>query len=292
MAPSTSTSTIPMFCIQYVKHQNSLGSKVTRSDLKDALKQQHKTAPWLFGSSKNGNEPSSWESSVHPTFRSMYSRMKNGTGGQTGMETELRVVEVDGVDYIFDMEDTYLRADIGRVFKQHFDGEDVKPIDIHTTLQYKICAVGVAAGYKLFVPFKNRNSKIENGLTIQSSFGGYIVDSFKGMTNITREIDVILLEETEEGFIPVRSYEVENSTGVVSGISRMKALDCHGVIVSPHQQYKDKFDKYMEESFKEMKGLVTYKSSRNVFRFSESVEEFQDDAFSKEEIKKLITKKM
>jgi hypothetical protein len=72
----------------------------------------------------------------------------------------------------------------------------------------------------------------------------------------------------------------------------MKALDCHGVIVSPHQQYKDKFDKYMEESFKEMKGLVTYKSSRNVFRFSESVEEFQDDAFSKEEIKELIIKKM
>ena len=82
MGPSTSTSTIPQFCIQYVKHQNSLANKVTRSDLKNALKQQHETAPWLFGSSKNGTEPPSWKSSVHPTFRSMYSRMKNGTGGQ------------------------------------------------------------------------------------------------------------------------------------------------------------------------------------------------------------------
>jgi len=82
MGPATSTSTIPQFCVQYVKHQNSLGNKVTRSDLKNALKQQHKTAPWLFGSSRNGNEPSSWESSVHPSFRSMYSRMRNGTGGQ------------------------------------------------------------------------------------------------------------------------------------------------------------------------------------------------------------------
>jgi hypothetical protein len=292
MGPATSTSTIPQFCIQYVKYQNSLGNKVTRSDLKNSLKQQHETAPWLFGSSKNGNEPASWESSVHPTFRSMYSRMKNGTGGQSGMENILKVVEVDGVDYIYDLEDTYLKADIGRAFKQYFEGEEVKPTDIHTTLQYKICAVGVAAGYKLFVPFKNRNCKIENGLTIQASFGAYMVDDFKGKTNITREIDVILLEETEGGFIPVRTYEVENSTGVVSGISRIKALNCHGVIVSPHQQYKDKFDKYMEESFKEMKGRVSYKSSKEVFKFAESVEEYQEDAFSQDEIQQLISKKM
>ena len=292
MGPSTSTSTIPNFCIQYVKYQNSLGIKVTRGDLKNALKQQHETAPWLFGSSKNGNEPASWDSSVHPTFRSMYSRMKNGTGGQAGMEVFLKVIEVDGVDYVFDLEDTYLKADIGRAFKQCYDGEDIKPTDIHTTLQYKICSVGVAAGYKLFVPFKNRNLKIDNGSSIQLSFGAHIVDDFIGKTDITREIDVILLEETPNGFKPIRTYEVENSTGVVSGISRIKALDCNGVIVSPHQQYKDKFEKYMEESFKEMKGRVSYKSSRDIFKLSESVEEFQEDAFSQEEIKILIHKKM
>ena len=292
MGPSTSTSTIPQFCIQYVKYQNSLGNKVTRSDLKTALKQQHDAAPWLFGSSKNGNEPASWDSSVHPTFRSMYSRMKNGTGGQQGMETMLKVIEVDGVDYVFDLDDTYLKAEVGKAFKKYFEGEDVKPTDIHTTLQYKICSVGVSAGYKVFIPNKNRNIKIENGLTIQSSFGQHLVDDFIGKTNITREIDVIFLQETENGYLPIRTFEVENSTGVVSGISRIKALECHGVIVSPHQQYKDKFDKYMDESFKEMKGRVSYKSSKDVFKFAESVEEYQEDAFSVEEIQQLIIKKM
>ncbi len=48
----------------------------------------------------------------------------------------------------------------------------------------------------------------------------------------------------------------------------------------------------MEESFKEMKGCVSYKSSKDVFKFAESVEEYQEDAFSKYEIQNLITKKM
>ena len=51
---------------------------------------------------------------------------------------------------------------------------------------------------------------------------------------------------------------------------------------------KDKFEKYMEESFKEMKNRISYKSSKDVFKFAESVEEFQEDAFSQEEIKKLV----
>lgn len=292
MGPASSTSTIPQFCYQYVKHQNSLGNRVTRADLKNALQQQYQTAPWMFGTSKNGNEQASWETSVHPTFRSMYSRMKNGTGGQSGLEGILKVVNVDGVDYIFDTDDTFLKAVLGLTFKQQIEGINKEPVDIHTLLQFKITSVAVSAGYNVFIPYKNRNSKIENGMTINNVFGEHLVDDFLGMTNITREIDVIVLEKTENGYLPIRSYEVENSTGVVSGISRMKALDCHGVIVSPHSSYKDKFEKYMEESFKEMKGKLTYRSSKEVFKLSESVEEFQGDGFDQDEIKNLIIKKM
>jgi hypothetical protein len=291
MGPAKSTSTIPQFCIEYVKYQNSLALRVTRSDLKNALMQQHKTAPWLFGSSNNGNEPSSWESSVHPTFRSMYSRMKNGTGGQHGMEDSLKVVVVDGVDYIFDKEDTFLKAQLGLTFKQQVEGLEKGPVDIHTQLQFNLTSIGVDAGLKVFIPFKNRNSKIENGLTINSVFGEHLVDDFVGMTDITREIDVVLLEETEKGLVPFRCYEVENSTGVVSGISRMKALSCPGVIVSPHKQYKEKFEKYMEESFKEMKGKLTYKSSSDIVRFYETVEEYIGDGLDCTEVKSLIIKK-
>ena len=291
MGPASSTSTIPQFCINYVKHQNSLGIKVTKSDLKNALKQQLETAPWLFGTSRDKTEPASWYSSVYPTFRSMYSKMKNGSGGTHGLETHLKVIVFDGVDYVFDLDDTYLKAELGRTFKQQFEGEEIKLTDIHTTLQYKICSVAVAAGYKIFVPFKNRNVKIENGLTINSSFGGSMVDNFNGMTTITREIDVIILEEKENGFFPIRAYEVENSTGVVSGISRMMALDCHGVIVSPHKQYKEKFETYMKESFKEIKNKVLYKSSREIFKLAELVEEVQYESDYEQKIKILIDEK-
>ena len=292
MGPASSTTTIPQFCVNYVKHQNSLGIKVTKGDLKDALRQQLETAPWLFGTSRNGNEPASWISSVYPTFRSMYSRMKNGSGGQTGLETSLKVIQFDGIDYVFDLDDTYLKVSIGKTFKQQYEGLELEPTDIHTTLQYKICSVAVAAGYKIFVPFKNRNIKIENGLTINSSFGESIVDNFIGMTNITREIDVIILEETENGFKPIRSYEVENSTGVVSGISRIIALDCNGVIVSPHKQYKEKFQNYMKESFKGSVNQVSYKSSREIFKFAESISEVLHENYNSNEIKTLILKKM
>lgn len=291
MGPSTSTSTIPQFCINYVKYQNSLAIRVTRSDLKNALMQQHKTAPWLFGTSNNGNEPASWESSVYPTFRSMYSRMKNGSGGQCGMEDSLKVVVVDGVDYVFDKEETFLKAQLGLAFKEQIEGTEKKPVDIHTLLQFKLTSLAVASGMKVFVPYKNRNTKIENGMTINSVFGEYLVDSFVGINDITKEIDVIFLEETEQGLIPIRAYEVENSTGVVSGISRMKALTCHGVIVSPHKQYKEKFEKYMKESFTEMKGKLSYKSSSEILKFAETVEEFGGDGLDSVEIKKLISKK-
>ena len=292
MGPSTSTSTIPQFCTQFVKYQNSLAIRVTRSDLKNALMQQHKTAPWLFGTSNNGNEPASWISSVYPTFRSMYSRMKKGTGGQHGMEDVLKVVTVDGVDYIFDKEDTFLKAQMGLTFKQQIEGDEKSPVDVHTLLQFKLTSIAVAAGLKVFIPFKNRSMKIENGMTINSVFGEHLVDDFIGMTKITREIDVIFLEETDKGYEPYRSYEVENSTGVITGIGRMLALQCDGVIVSPHKQYKEKYDMYMEESFSDMKKKFEYRSSSQVIKFAETVEEYHGEGLDEKEIKNLIPKKV
>ena len=77
--------------------------------------------------------------------------MKNGSGGQTGLETSLKVIQFDGIDYVFDLDDTYLKVSIGKTFKQQYEGLELEPTDIHTTLQYKICSVAVAAGYKIFV---------------------------------------------------------------------------------------------------------------------------------------------
>jgi hypothetical protein len=72
----------------------------------------------------------------------------------------------------------------------------------------------------------------------------------------------------------------------------MLALDCVGVVVSPHQQYKEKFDTYMDQSFKEMKGKIIYKSSKEIFKFAEAVEEYSGDGLDIGEIKTLITKKV
>jgi hypothetical protein len=47
----------------------------------------------------------------------------------------------------------------------------------------------------------------------------------------------------------------------------------------------------MKESFTEMKGKLSYKSSSEILKFAETVEEFGGDGLDSVEIKKLISKK-
>lgn len=291
MGPSTSTKAIPEFVINYVKFQNSSGNIVTRTDIKNALKQILNQTPWMFGTSNNGKESASWEKSIYPTFRSMYSRAKNGTGGAKGLE-ELKIITRDGVDYIFHV-DTFLMSSIGFNLSEIYGGGEQKVAkDPHTTLQFLLCRIGRLAGYKVFVPNNNRNAnKADNGLTIGAEFADCLVNDFIGYNDVTRQIDVIFLEEIEGKCIPIKSFEVENSTNVVTGLTRIKALNVSGCIVSTQKSYKNIFDKQLEHTFTELKDKVKYIDGAKVFKISEDFEEYED-SFSIDEIKEYINNKL
>lgn len=291
MGPASSTHTIPSFCINWVKHQLAVGNTVTRSQLKNALKNHFENCPWQYGTTKEGTQ-ASWES-VDGTFRSMFAAMKNNSGGAKALVGFLKVVNVDGVDYIFDTENTFEKAQLGLSLKRQYEGEDQKYLDIHTETQFNLCAIAKSAGYKIFVPFKNRNSKTSTGFTIAQVFSEQLVENFVGMTSISREIDVIFLEEKEGSLLPVRTYEIENSTGVISGFGRIKSLPVHGVVVDTTGKYKTKYDNYLNESFTELKDKVKYATSKDVFKLSEMLEDLEDDkVLDNEEVKKLILKKI
>jgi len=289
MGPQSATKTIPEFCINWVKHQLSQGKLVTRNQMKNALKSHFENCPWLYGTNKDGNTPS-W-GSVAGTFRSMYAAMKNGSGGAKALVGYLYVVSNEGVDYVFDTEHTYEKAQIGMSFREVHYGQEIKIIDQHTESQFRLCSIAEAAGYKVYVPHSNRNKKTSNGMTVSQVFDSVLVDDFKGYSSITKEIDVIFLDELDGNLIPVRSYEVENSTGAVTGISRMLALDCPGVVVDTKNQYKDKFNMYVNESFSNSKDSLIYRKGSEVFKFSESIDEYEE-AFDMTEIRNLIPKKV
>ena len=127
-------------------------------------------------------------------------------------------------------------------------------------------------------------------MTIAQVFTDDLVDDFEGMTKITKEIDVIFLDEQDGKLIPVRSYEVENSTNVISGVGRMLALKCVGVIVDTQNQYKEKFDMYIKESFSDKKNSLVYRKSSEIYKLSEAFGEYED-AFDKNEMQKMISDK-
>lgn len=288
MGPASSTFTIKEFSIHWVKNQLSQGVLVTRNSLKNALKQHFDTCPWQYGTSKEGNTPN-WDS-VYGTFRSMFAAVKNNSGGDKGLVGSLFVISKEGIDFIFDTDNTFLKAQIGMSFREQQYGENIKVSDPHTESQFRLCQIGSAAGYKLFVPFSNRNKKTSNDMTIAQVFADDLVDDFEGMTKITKEIDVIFLDEQDGKLIPIRSYEVENSTNVISGVGRMLALKCVGVIVDTQNQYKEKFDMYIKESFSDKKDSLVYRKSSEIYKLSEAFGEYED-AFDKKEMQKMISNK-
>jgi hypothetical protein len=93
-----------------------MGLIPTRDDLKNSLKKAWELTPWQFGFSNDKMTPADWESSVYPTFRSMYAKAKNDSGGQKGLE-ELTIITHDGVDKVFHTK-TWLKYSAGANFKQ------------------------------------------------------------------------------------------------------------------------------------------------------------------------------
>jgi len=269
MAPSSSTKTIPSFVVSFVKHQHSLGVVPTRDDLKNSLKRAWEITPWQFGFSNDKMTPADWESSVYPTFRSMYARAKNNSGGQKGLE-DLTIVTCDGIDRVFHTK-TWLKYCAGANFKQIEDEVEEVKGRTHTFLENSICEIGKIAGYKLYLPNKDKNEKMHDNLTIHEKYSDLIVNSFEGMNNLTKEIDVIFIEEKDGKNIPVKAFEVENSTSVVKGIVRLKSLGVEGTIVSTKKSYKKIFDDSMENAFSDLKEKIKYIDSKQLLKYQKNI---------------------
>jgi hypothetical protein len=290
MGPSSSTKSIPETVINFVIWQNSIGIVPTRTDVQNHLKKNWELNPFHYGLSNEGNTYSNWESSVYPTFRSMYARAKNNSGGIKGLENQISIVTVDDVDFVYHVP-TWLKYSAGASIMVNTNSEGEQLKDIHTTLQFKLCKIGKHAGYKIYVPNSDRNKRADNGLKIYNEFGNELVNEFIGFSNHTKEIDVIFLTETNLGYQPIKAFEVENSTGVVKGLLRLKSLGVDGTIVSTQKSYRKIFDDSMNEGFSDIKEKIKYVEYGKIIRFAESIDELES-SLSEDEIILEMNKKI
>jgi hypothetical protein len=161
--------------------------------------------------------------------------------------------------------------------------------NIHTTLQYELCGLGVLSGYKIYVPNADRNKKIKNEQTIGEDYKENLVDSFNQRNNRSGFIDCLWVDN--DGNV-VTAFEVENSTGVDSGMSRMSSLQnivpCY--IVGTQDSYVKKFNELKETSYKNSNFNFVYLDNKKISREFNAISE-HSDAYDYTEVRNRLTKK-
>lgn len=285
-----------------IRSQN--GEYTSDSFLKRIVDEQYNAFPEFFGMNKNQTAPSDLKT-IHGTRRSGLSWVRKNQDKQPIGKGVLNYMkDIKGLKYITDQttgEDYYYIDGVlqsAQLSKQN--DPDFKPIygkesidrvqNIHTTLQYELCSLGVLAGYKVYIPNADRNKVVKNNQTIGEDFATNLVNSFNQMNSRSDDIDCLWVDDNGD---VVRAFEVENSTGVDSGMSRMSSLqiDIPCYIVGTQDSYIKKFEELVETSYKNSKINFIYIDNKTISREYNSINE-HIDAYDYSEVRKRLEKKL
>lgn len=285
----------------YIRSQN--GEYTSDGHLKRLIDKTYNADPYQYGFNKEKTGPSELNV-IQGSRRSglTYVRKKQD-GDKTAAGTlkymdsikNLRYVsdEITGEHYYYIdgiLQMAQLRRQNDPDYIPTFQIKNVsRSVNIHTELQYELCDLGVKAGYRVFVPMVDRNKTVKDGQTINEDFTNELVNTFNGMNTRSDDIDCLWIDDKGD---VVKAFEVENSTGVDSGLSRMSSLPntvlCY--IISTKDTYKQKFLELMETSYKETNMKFTYLNNKQVSREYNSINE-HSDAYDCGEVRDRLNKK-
>lgn len=153
----------------------------------------------------------------------------------------------------------------------------------HGTIQGMLTSLGKTYGYDTFVPRRDQTTRVFQGRPL----GDYVTvrdleEVFHGPSVKTiREIDVMWLDEDEEGMFPVYAFEVEHTTKVKSGLDRLlkipRRFSTELFVIGPSAEEQRLFQQYTEKApFRSF-------SARFRFRLYEHVEALYGAAAEHEE---------
>lgn len=299
----TSTESLKQLMGLEILIRSKNGEYTPDSLLKRLVDKQYDTFPVHFGMNKTQTGPSDL-STIHGTRRSGLTWVrKNQDKEPIGKGVLNYMKSVNDLKYITDPTtgEHYYYIDgvlqMAQLCKQNdpdftpsYKKETIDRVEnIHTTLQYELCGLGVLCGYKVYVPNADRNKKIKNGQTINEDYKNHLVDNFKQKNTRSVYIDCLWIDENGD---VVKAFEVENSTGVDSGMSRMSSLQievpCY--IIGTQDSYIKKFAELKETSYKNSNLEFIYLDNKKVSREFNIITE-HSDAYDCDEVRNRLTKK-
>jgi hypothetical protein len=280
----TSTDALKQIMGMQITIRSKNGEYTSDSDLKRIVDKQYNAFPEYFGMNKNQTAPSDL-STIQGTRRSGLTWVRKIQDKEVIGKGVLNYMKnIKGLKYIVDPTtgENYYYIDgvlqIAQLRKQNdpdfiptYKTEIVNRVEnIHTILQYELCGLGVLCGYKIYVPNADRNKSIKNGQTINEDFKEFLVESFNQMNSRSDDIDCLWIDNDNN---VVKAFEVENSTGVDSGMSRMSSLQiqvpCY--IVGTQDNYNKKFNVLKETSYKSSNIEFIYLDNKKVSREFNSI---------------------
>ena len=299
----TSTDALKQIMGMQITIRSKNGEYTSDSFLKRIVDKQYSAFPEYFGMNKNQTGPSDL-TTIQGTRRSgltwvrkTQNKLPIGKGVLNYMK------DIKGLRYITDpttgehyyyidgvLQSAQLSKQNDPNFVPTYKLETVNRVEnIHTTLQYELCGLGSLCGYRVYIPNADRNKKIKNGQTINEDFKEILIDTFNQMNSRSDDIDCLWVDDKGD---VVKAFEVENSTGVDSGMSRMASLQikvpCY--IVGTQDNYNNKFNELKETSYKSSNIEFIYLDNKKVSREFNSINEHLD-AYDNVEVRNRIEKK-
>jgi hypothetical protein len=299
----TSTESLKRIMEMQITMRSKNGEYTSDSFLKHIVDKQYNAVPEFFGLNKNQTGPSDL-STIQGSRRSGLTWVRKTQDKEPVGKGVLNYMkDVKGLKYITDittgehyyyidkvLQTAQLSLQNDPDFIASYKTETVNRIEnIHTTLQYELCGLGVFCGFKVYVPNADRNKSIKNGQTINEDFKESLVDNFNQMNSRSDDIDCLWVDSNNN---VVKAFEVENSTGVDSGMSRMSSLqiDVPCYIIGTQNSYSKKFIELKETSYKNSKINFIYIDNKKVSREFNTITE-HIDAYDCNEVRNRLEKK-
>jgi hypothetical protein len=251
------TQNVSQFIIDTVIYENSNGRAITQNKLKEKLKIFYDIAPQYFGRSKTTDGPASWDS-VYGSYRSSLSAVFNDSNGSGVFKGKILLIQEPGTGkdtskrYLFDIANYSLFKNFISIKPSDIyrDVDEENIITKHSEVQYQLCSIAQKLGYYVYLDPKDVN-KVSSQFEEPEKFNEILVKKFKGYDNINKYIDCIFLEKIDDKFVPIISFEVEDSTGVTDGIRRLKRVPGIKIVCSNKDKYKKKFEENEDTKGKE-----------------------------------------
>ena len=303
MKTSTSTEALRQLMETEIYSRSKNGEYTSDTHLKRLVDKQYEAFPLFFGMNKLKNGPSNLDV-IQGSRRSGLTYIRKIQDNQPIGKGVLDYMKnVKGLKYVncpvtdekyYFIEDELHMAQILLMndpnylpsYKSTFVN---RANNLHETLQYELCWLGVKCGFKIHVPNSDRNRKVKNNQFISSDFAENIINDFEGKNLRSILIDCLWIDQNGK---VVKAFEVENSTGVDSGMSRMSSLQngtkCY--IVGTQEVYQKKFDELSETSYKDSKMKFVYINDKLVSKEYNGLNDHSDEIDSNEAIKRIEKK--